>query len=291
MVNLNLISKDKFKEMGFKNKSVVIVFIKTTLQTKVTKFKTVEQLAHHVKPKISNMTKLGIDINVKQNSTIHKTFKKLKQLNTKKGQEKERAITNTLNKFEKQINTKTWNVTGKIKIKVIYNVSESHKRPRDDPSPDIEYEVEEIVITSITEVTNTTTQQSDMSMKSARQLMYNYIDEYKDYLQDTGTCVIDNFIGMYGEELKLTRDTFIGMCREYINQNWTHDDGVSPRCVNSICEKYDIDHYTFDVNRACFIQNISKNRNHTALIYFVVNNHMYLILDKEMHNSLVHKSR
>ena len=28
--------------------------------------------------------------------------------------------------------------------------------------------------------------------------MYNYIDEYKDYLQDTGTCVIDNFIGMYG---------------------------------------------------------------------------------------------
>ncbi len=46
-------------------------------------------------------------------------------------------------------------------------------------------------------------------MKSASQLMYNYIDEYKDFLQDTGTCVIDNFIGMYGEKLKLTRDGFI----------------------------------------------------------------------------------
>ena len=38
MVNLNLISKDKFKQMGFKNKSTDIAFINTTLQTKVTKF-------------------------------------------------------------------------------------------------------------------------------------------------------------------------------------------------------------------------------------------------------------
>ena len=40
-----------------------IAFIKTTLQTKVTKFKTVDQLTHHVEPKINNMTKVDIDIN------------------------------------------------------------------------------------------------------------------------------------------------------------------------------------------------------------------------------------
>ena len=112
-----------------------------------------------------------------------------------------------------------------------------------DPSPGIEYKVEGIEITSITEHTNTTTQQSDIPMKNARQLMYNYIDEYKDYLQDTGTCVVDNFIVMYGEDLKLTR---------------------SPRCVNNICEKFDISHYAFDVKKTCFIQNISKNRNHKS---------------------------
>ena len=84
MVNLNLISKDKFKQMGFKNKSTAIAFIKTTLQTKVNKFKTVKQLAHHVKPKINNLINLGIDVNVKENSTIHKAFKQLKQINTKK---------------------------------------------------------------------------------------------------------------------------------------------------------------------------------------------------------------
>ena len=288
--------------MGFKNKATGIAFIKTVLQTKVNRFNTIEQLAHHVKPKINNMKDLGIDINAKQNSTIHKGLKQLKQLNTKKGQEKQRAITKMINKFEKQINTKTWHISGTIKIKVIMNLSTLYKRSREytydteekdsivftgtrddaieefkrqmfekynriEPSPDVEYIVQGIVITSITEVNSTATQQVDMPMRSARQLMYNYIGEYKDYLQDTGTCVIDNFIGMYGEELKLSRDGFITMCKEYSQENWSPDDGVSPRCVNSICEKYDIAHYAFDVNKACFIQNISKNRNHKTETY------------------------
>jgi hypothetical protein len=51
MVNLNLISKDKFQKMGFKNKSTAIAFIKTVLQTKVNRFNTIEQLAQQVKKK------------------------------------------------------------------------------------------------------------------------------------------------------------------------------------------------------------------------------------------------
>ena len=202
MVNLNLISKDKFQKMGFKNKATGIAFIKTVLQTKVNRFNTIEQLAQHVKPKINNMKDLGIDINSKQNSTIHKGLKQLKQLNTKKGQEKQRAITNMINKFEKQINTKTWHITGKIRIKVIWNLNPSYLRRRDyiydqeeidsiifkgtkddaieefkrqmfekheryDPSPDITYKVVEIIITSMVEHTTTTTQQQDIPMKSA----------------------------------------------------------------------------------------------------------------------------
>ncbi len=68
--------------------------------------------------------------------------------------------------------------------------------------------------TSMIERGTSTTQQADMPMKSSSQLIYNYIDEHKDFLQNSGTCVIDNFIGMYGEELKLTRDGFITMCKE-----------------------------------------------------------------------------
>jgi hypothetical protein len=143
------------------------------------------------------MKDLGFDINSKQNSIINKELKQLKQLNTKKGQEKQRAITNMINKFEKQINTKTWNIKGKIRIKIIWAFSAFYKRKKDyeydqeeidsiifkgtkddvieefkrqmlekheryDPSPDITYKVVEIIITSMVEHTTTTTQQQDM---------------------------------------------------------------------------------------------------------------------------------
>jgi hypothetical protein len=99
---------------------------------------------------------------------------------------------------------------------------------------------------------------------------------------------------MYGLELKITREKFIDMCQEYYNQynfNWTVENGISPRCVNSICEKYDIAHYVFDISKKCFIKNISNNRNHKALIYFAVNNHMYLIVEDAVRKSLVEKTK
>ena len=127
-------------------------------------------------------------------------------------------------------------------------------------------------------------------MKNATPLMYNCISEYQEFLQNTGTCVVDNFIGMYGEELKLTRDKFIDMCKEYYNnknQCWSVEHGITPQCVNSICEKYDITHYCLDVHKSIIIKSLSKNQNHKALIYFSVNNHMYLIMDDVMRKSLV----
>jgi 5-methylcytosine-specific restriction enzyme A len=63
--------------------------------------------------------------------------------------------------------------------------------------------------------------------------------------------------------------------------------GITPQCVNSICEKYDITHYCLDVHKSVIIKSLSKNQNHKALIYFSVNNHMYLIMDDVMRKSLV----
>ncbi len=71
-------------------------------------------------------------------------------------------------------------------------------------------------------------------MKQATQLDYNIIDEYKGCLQNNGTCVFDNFIGMC-EKLKVTRDNFVDMVKEYYKQyniHWTVEDGISPKCVS-----------------------------------------------------------
>jgi hypothetical protein len=44
---------------------------------------------------------------------------------------------------------------------------------------------------------------------------------------------------MYGKELGITRKYFKCLVKEYYKQfniNWTVDDGISPRCVYSICK-------------------------------------------------------
>jgi 5-methylcytosine-specific restriction endonuclease McrA len=228
-------------------------------------------------------------------------------------------------KYNEENKNKRWNVTGIIKCKQVFTKNEKFGRIKEyvyyqnfedsgsyqgtresliqqfkdtmtekynkvEPSPEIEWIVVEVTITSIVEKESTTVSKEDNAMKNATALMYNCISEYREFLQNTGTCVVDNFIGMYGEELKLTRDKFIDMCKEYYknkNQCWSVEYGISPQCVNSICEKYDITHYCLDVHKSIIIKSLSKNQNHKALIYFSVNNHMYLIMDDVMRKSLV----
>jgi 5-methylcytosine-specific restriction enzyme A len=320
MVNLSRIDKNVYKTLGFKNKSIGQTMIKEVLQTKVTNFKTIPALVQHIKPKISNLINMGFDVNDKK---MYKQLKSIKNISKKieKLDINNKDVEKIFVEWEEESNNKIRYVTGKIKVKEIYyaredktyiyyqeydgsntyrgskeSVIEQFKKDFFDKhnfmeaSPEKEHNVQEIIITSIVEKQSTSVPKEDNAMKNATPLMYNCIDEYQEFLQNTGTCVVDNFIGMYGEKLKLSRDKFIDMCKEYYknkNQCWSLEHGITPQCVNSICEKYDITHYCLDVHKSVIIKSLSKNQNHKALIYFSVNNHMYLILDSEMRKSLV----
>ena len=327
MVVLSKLATGFYKNLGFKNRTTGANFIKYVLQVTSNKYKTEKEFEQYLTPKISNLSSLGIDINDKKSSNAFKILKDIKKLESKKGKKKQEQIEKKLKELEKSISKGTWHISGTIKIKEDYNkVSKRgkeyiyHKEEKDgiihkgtkdeainefkrsmmskyekiDPSPNIIYTVESMDINSITQVDDNVTNKEDIPMKNASQLEYNIIGEYKEFLQNTGTCVIDNFIGMYGQDLKLTRENFINMCKDYYKQyniDWTVGNGISPKCVNCICEQFDISHYAFDISKKCFVKNISKNRNHKALIYFAVNNHMYLILEDSTRKSLIEKTK
>jgi hypothetical protein len=252
MVNLSRIDKNVYKSLGFKNKSIGQTMIKEVLQAKVTNYKTVPALVEHLKPRIRNLINLGFDINDKKLNKQIKGIKKISKKVDKELEEGNKNVEKIFARWEQEFNNKIRHVTGDIKMKEVYTVNEqfgrlkvyeyektlsdsgtytgnkesvieqfknemTEKHNRLEPSPDVEYIVVEVTITSIVEKENTTVPKEDNAMKNATPLMYNCIDEYQEFFQNTGTCVVDNFIGMYGEELKISRDKFIDMCKEYYN--------------------------------------------------------------------------
>jgi hypothetical protein len=143
-----------------------------------------------------------------------------------------------------------------------------------------------------------------------KNLNYDYVKEYKDFLQSDkqyGTCVIDNVVGLYqNTKLKMTRQWFINLCKQYYNIKkssgldagldvsdadiWDESDGVCSNCLLWICQKLDISMYGYDVNNQCFIKNISKNGSYEGLYYFCINDHMYLIKDPKLKQSMSHRA-
>ena len=72
---------------------------------------------------------------------------------------------------------------------------------------------------------------------------------------------------------------------------WKPEDGVTPKGVNFLCRYYNISHYAYDMTNRCFLKFVAPHRNHHALIYFFVGNHMHWVSDKKAAHSLVMRAR
>ena len=77
MVNLSKIDAGTYKSLGFKSKTIAQNMIKEVLQTKVKQFKSVAALVQHLRPKISDLIKMGFDVNDKKVNAQLKSIKKL----------------------------------------------------------------------------------------------------------------------------------------------------------------------------------------------------------------------
>jgi len=155
-------------------------------------------------------------------------------------------------------------------------------------------------------------------MKAAKPLEYSFVPADDSLNTNTGFCVLDQFLGLYSQQIKhLTKEYFIDLCYQVRGESkpakkeislldvgildideeeerpdvWNISKGVSPDMLKKICEFEDISHYCFDVTRKCFLKHISRNRNYKALVYYCINNHMYLVLDPKAAEELVKRAR
>ena len=212
---------------------------------------------------------------------------------------------NSINKHNKEVFTESRVIIAKTitEAKMImledindeYNVEESWRRTSTDTIDFVS------ILPLKQEIYKSDITTMRMKQIGTQTLNYDYVKEYKDFLQtdkEFGTCVIDNIVGLYNKSLRITREQFIKFVAKYYNHSnpldfglnstiWCEEDGVDSKCLQAFCEYYDISHYCYDVTNQCVLKHISKNRNYESLCYFCINDHMYLIKDKEMKKSLV----
>ena len=126
MVVLSKLTTDFYKSLGFKNRTTGINFTKYVLQATANNYKTEEDFKKFLKPKISNLSSLGIDINDKKSSNTFKILKDIKKSESKKGKKKQEEIEKKIKDLENSLKKhmskpQTWHISGTIKIKEKYS--------------------------------------------------------------------------------------------------------------------------------------------------------------------------
>ena len=89
-------------------------------------------------------------------------------------------------------------------------------------------------------------------MRKASAVRYGFLPEDAKHQKNAGTCVIDNFVGIYGPLIKhMTRDYFLNRVKAIMNPNhlglddgidFEYDitDGITPSCLLEICKEKNI---------------------------------------------------
>ena len=87
-------------------------------------------------------------------------------------------------------------------------------------------------------------------------------------------------------------DDEIERLEEIINDNdYDITNAFTPAFIEYFCQRFGISHYAFDINKTCFMKYVHKNQNQRCLCYYAMNNHMYLVKDKDQVKSMVEKAK
>ena len=124
---------------------------------------------------------------------------------------------------------------------------------------------------------------NDKELKQAQAKLKQYENEYNKTQHE-----------YYIDEINDLKE-YIDNIKTYESPNkkpvYNIDNAFTPAFIDYFCKTYGISHYAYDVNKTCFMKYVHKNQNHRALIYYAMNNHMYLIKNQDLVKSMVAKAK
>lgn len=96
-----------------------------------------------------------------------------------------------------------------------------------------------------------------------------------------GQCVPEYLIKEY-PKLKMTTKTLDKLMKSPLDDYI----GYTVLDVQKFCDKYKISHYALDIRHSCFHKCVQPNFKGYALIYYMIDDHMYPVTDKKTRNSI-----
>jgi len=98
----------------------------------------------------------------------------------------------------------------------------------------------------------------------------------------------------YIDEIQELKE-YIDYMKSYVSTSdkpvYNIDNAFTPAFIEFFCKKFGISHYAYDIHKVCFMKYVHKNQNHRALCYYAMNNHMYLVKNKDLVKSMVEKAK
>lgn len=137
-------------------------------------------------------------------------------------------------------------------------------------------------------VTKKTNKPQNIPMKSAVYCSYYNIKNSNEHNKNENMCVYDAIESKYKISKEKQFEIYNEVCKNDAIAtgddviDLKYDDGVTIKMIHKLCKKYDISMYALDLNSQFIECNISANRNKGTLVYFIANEHMYMITNKQI---------
>jgi len=249
-----------------------------------------------------------------QNYTVTGSYIE-KCINKKNNKKFNRKVT-----FSQVINAKNIDPL-KIKSHVKKMIKEEHLDGYDDAGPDDSFiqsgkaKKLEVTVSKTDDVVSNYNVVSKVPLKSATYCTYHNIKNNDNITGNNGECVYDAILNIYGiskevqfkiynsvfqsnKEIMYGNDDEYDMDIEtdsdddediFYKNEFNYKSGVTCEMIKKLCETFNIACIGLDLNEKVIIRTFRKSNNYETLVFYIVNEHMYVITDKKEKINIVNR--